>query len=95
MNIRIEEVKYIARLARLRFTEAEAEKLTKEFEVILNYFHSIDKLDLDTVDINTFNDNKKTPLRADENTEFNDKIKLFMNVKSKRDTYIEVPKIVE
>lgn len=95
MNISIEEVKYIARLAKLRFTEDEAEKLTREFEAILNYFHSIDKLYLDTVDLNTFDDSKKTAFRADENTEFDDKTKLFRNVKSMHETYIDVPKIVE
>ena len=95
MNITLEDVNYIAKLAKLRFSEEEAMKMMQEFEGILDHFHSIDKLDLEDVNLNIFAEDKKSVIRSDIKTTFDDKQKLFSNVKSMRDTYIEVPKIIE
>lgn len=93
--IKKEEVSYIAKLAKLRFTEEEKDELVNEFEAILGHFHSIDKLDLDGVDLNKYGDDIKPVFREDAVKVYEDKDKLFQNVKSKRDTYIQVPKIIE
>lgn len=95
MNITIDDIKYIAKLAKLRFTEEEALKLTSEFEGILTHFKSIDKMNLDNVDLNQFSFDKRTITRPDVVKNYDDKSKLFQNVKSKRETYIEIPKIIE
>ena len=95
MKITIENVNYIAKLAKLKFTEEEAQKMTKEFESILSNFDSIDKIDLSDVSLDIYNENSKSVLRKDEMTVFTDKKKLFRNVKSMRDTSIQVPKIIE
>ena len=95
MNITIDEVKYIAKLAKLKFTESEAEKFALEFEKILQHFHSLDKLDLTDVELNNFYEYKSSVVRADSNTVYEDKDKLFSNVKVMRETYIQVPKIIE
>lgn len=94
MKVKIDDVKYIAKLAKLRFTEEEVEKLTLEFESILGHFEAIDNLDLSDVDINEF-DEVTTEFRKDEVKVFEDKKKLFQNVKSMRDTSIEIPKVIE
>lgn len=93
--ITIDEVKYIAKLAKLKFTDEEAEKMAKEFEGILGHFASIDKFDLSNVDLNKYEDGLKSVIREDEVKVYEDKEKLFRNAKTKRDTYIEVPKIIE
>jgi len=95
MKITVENVYYIAKLAKLNFTEDEAQKMTKEFESILSNFDSIDKIDLSDVSLDIYNENSKSVLRKDEMTVFTDKKKLFRNVKSMRDTSIQVPKIIE
>lgn len=95
MKITIENVNYIAKLAKLNFTEEEAEKMTKEFQSILSNFESIDKIDLSDVSLDIYSENLKSVLRKDEMTVFEDKKKLFQNVKSMRDTSIQVPKIIE
>jgi len=95
MKITVENVYYIAKLAKLNFTEEEAQKMTKEFESILSNFDSIDKIDLSDVSLDIYNENSKSVLRKDEMTVFTDKKKLFRNVKSMRDTSIQVPKIIE
>jgi len=95
MKITVENVYYIAKLAKLNFTEDEAQKMTKEFESILSNFDSIDKIDLSDVSLDIYNENSKSVLRKDEMTVFTDKKKLFRNVKFMRDTSIQVPKIIE
>lgn len=94
MKVKIDDVKYIAKLAKLRFTEEEVEKLALEFESILGHFEAIDNLDLSDIDINEF-DEVTTEFRKDEVKVFEDKKKLFQNVKSMRDTSIEIPKVIE
>jgi aspartyl-tRNA(Asn)/glutamyl-tRNA(Gln) amidotransferase subunit C len=95
MVIGVEDVKYIAKLAKLKFTEEQAEKIAEEFQGILTHFHSIDKLDLSDINLDIYSKNLKSVLRKDEMAVFEDKTKLFQNVKSMRDSSIMVPKIIE
>lgn len=94
MKINKEEIAYIAKLAKLSFTEDELLKFTKEFEDIINHFANIDKENLDDIDINSF-ENFESVLRKDEVKVFKDKKELFRNTKSMRETYVEIPKIIE
>lgn len=95
MKISVEDVKYIAKLAKLSITLDQAQKMVKEFEVILSHFESIDKFDLSDVHLDLYSEDMKPVLRKDETSVFEDKKKLFQNVKSMSDTYIKVPKIIE
>lgn len=95
MKISIDEVKYIAKLAKLRFSEKEALEIAKEFESILGHFESIDKVNLDDIELDVFSEDLEPHLRKDETSVFEDKKKLFQNVKSLSDTSIKVPKIIE
>jgi aspartyl-tRNA(Asn)/glutamyl-tRNA(Gln) amidotransferase subunit C len=95
MVIEVEDVKYIAKLAKLKFTEEQAEKIAEEFRGILTHFESIDKLDLSDINLNIYSKDIKSVLRKDEMIVFQDKVKLFQNVKSMRESSIMVPKIIE
>lgn len=95
MKVSIEEVNYIAKLSKLRFTEEQAEKMAKEFESILTHFESIDKFDLSDISLDIYNKDLKPVIRKDETAVFEDKKKLFQNVKSLDGTSIRVPKIIE
>jgi len=95
VKISVDDVKYIAKLAKLNFTENQAEKMVKEFEGILSHFESIDRLDLSDVKPDIYTEDLTPVLRKDEISVFTDKKKLFQNVKSMSDTYIKVPKIIE
>lgn len=92
MNVTIDEVKYIANLAKLKFTEEEAEKFAGEFESILENFKSLSAMDLE-ID-NTEEKELKPVFRKDEVKDFECE-DLFRNVKSMEETYIKVPKIIE
>lgn len=95
MKISIDEVNYIAKLAKLRFTEEQSKKLSEEFQSILSHFESIDKFDLSDISLDIYSEDLKPVLRKDETSVFEDKKKLFQNVKSMCDTSIKVPKIIE
>ena len=95
MKISKEEVIYIAKLAKLRFSDEEAEKMTGEFESILGHFASIDRMDLENVDPDEFADRKESIVRAEEKVVFGDNEKLFSNAGSMRGTFIQVPRILE
>ena len=84
---------YIAKLAKLRFNDEEAKAFAGEFENILEQFKTLDKLNLDDVEIERPNVSvlrkdiqKKCEIKQEE---------LYQNVKVMRDTAIEVPKIIE
>ena len=91
MAITTDDVKYIAKLAKLRFDDDEAQVFAGEFENILEQFKTLDKLNLDDVKIER---PSVAVVRKDERKkcEIED---LYRNVKVMRDTAIEVPKIIE
>ena len=91
MAITQDDVKYIAKLAKLRFDDDEAQVFAGEFENILEQFKTLDKLNLDDVEIER---PSVAVVRKDERKkcEIED---LYRNVKVMRDTAIEVPKIIE
>lgn len=94
MKVSVDDVKYIAKLAKLKFSDKELEKMTKEFESILSHFEAIDNANLDEIKLDEF-DKVNTEFRKDQVEVFEDKKKLFSNVKSMRGTSIEVPKVIE
>lgn len=95
MKVSIDEVKYIAKLSKLRFSEEEAQEMAKELEGILAHFQSIDKFDLSDIELDVYSEDLQAHLRKDETAVFEDKKKLFQNVKTLSDTSIKVPKIIE
>ena len=95
MKITIEDVRYTAKLAKLSFSEEQAQKMVKEFESILSHFESIDKFDLSDAALDLYSEDVSPVLRKDETFVFGNKKKLFQNVKSMNDSFIKVPKIIE
>ncbi|GIV62237.1 Asp-tRNA(Asn)/Glu-tRNA(Gln) amidotransferase subunit GatC [Rhodocaloribacter litoris] len=49
MSVSVEEVRYIARLARLRFSEEEERRLAVEMSAILDYMDQLTALDTEGV----------------------------------------------
>ncbi|MCG8483616.1 MAG: Asp-tRNA(Asn)/Glu-tRNA(Gln) amidotransferase subunit GatC [Clostridia bacterium] len=94
MKISKEEVQYIAKLAKLSFSEEEIDQLSGEFDAILTHFDNLNKVDLENMPVYEFKE-KVSVLRKDDMKIFHEKQALFKNVKKMRETYIEIPKIVE
>lgn len=93
-EVTIEEVQYVAKLAKLKFTEEDLKKMTEQFHDILGHFEDLDKLDLSDIDLTQMEDTNKD-FRKDIPQVFEDKKKLMQNVKTLRDGAIEVPKILD
>ena len=91
MEIITDDVKYIAKLAKLKFSEDEVEVFAKEFESILEQFKTLEKLNLDNIDMER---KKESVLRKDVCKKY-DIDDLYRNSKNMRETFIEVPKIIE
>ncbi|HCX05072.1 MAG TPA: Asp-tRNA(Asn)/Glu-tRNA(Gln) amidotransferase GatCAB subunit C [Clostridiales bacterium] len=94
MKVSREEVEYIAKLANLKFSSNEMDKLLKEFESILEHFENLDQEDLKGYDMYSFEE-KSLRTREDKVVDFENKSELFSNVKKMRDKFIEIPKVVD
>lgn len=91
MEITKDDVKYIAKLAKLQFSEEEAEVFADEFKNILEQFKTLDKLHLEEVEI----ERPKVAVVRKDICKKCDIADLYRNSKNMRETYIEVPKIIE
>ena len=66
MSITIEDVKKLAKLSRLEFTEVETAEFVAELEATLAQVDAINKVDVSNVDLLEKTINADTELRADE-----------------------------
>ncbi|MCT4605918.1 MAG: Asp-tRNA(Asn)/Glu-tRNA(Gln) amidotransferase subunit GatC [Marinisporobacter sp.] len=94
MKINIETVHHMAKLAKLKFTDTEAESFREDFEKILTHFENIEEEDFIGISLNAF-ENSKSALRKDERQVFRNKEELFQNAKEMKENYIVVPKVIE
>lgn len=88
-----EEVKRIAKLARLELTDNEVEKMQKDLSEILDYFNLLKKAP--KTKIKKFSSAKDSALRKDEIISSYDIVdKLIALVPNKKDSYIKVKTIL-
>jgi len=95
MSVTNEEVKHIANLARLHFTDEEVEKLTGEMNKILDY---VDKLhEIDTTDVEPLKHitDMNTALRTDETKEQLSHEEALKNAPNADSDYFRVPRVLE
>ena len=94
-NISKKEVEYVARLARLRLTEKEKEKLTLQLNKVLDYMAKLKELD--TVKIEPTS--QVIPLnnvrRKDEKRPSYPVEEVLQNAPDEEGGYFKVPKIIE
>jgi len=94
MKVDKDTIQYIARLAKLKFTEEEAAAFAAEFEKILDHFANIDREDLTGLHLNP-EPGQQSVLRRDETKRFADREELFQNARETRDGFIVIPKVLE
>lgn len=94
MEFTKETVEYIARLSKLEIDEDKHEAFKDEFIKIMDHFHNLADVKLEDVDINDL-EGKKSVLRSDDVHRFDDIQALTQNVKTMREGYIEIPKVVD
>ncbi len=94
MEFTRETVEHIAKLSKLEFEEEKYDAFQKEFVKIMEHFENLSDVKLEDVDINDI-EGKKSVLRSDDVHIFEDREALTRNVKSMKDGYIEIPKVVD
>ena len=95
MEITKDDVKKIASLSKLEFTDQELEKFTKQLEDIMNMSHQLSKINTDGVKpminvTDAFNN-----MREDVAEKGVDRNELMKNVPEHEDGFIKVPAIID
>lgn len=94
MRIDNETVQNVAKLAKLRFSNVEAEILAKELEEILRYFKINNGEELtDFVSDCMYIDG--TVLRSDGVLAFENRQALFQNSRHMKDGFVVIPKVLD
>ncbi|MDP8305059.1 MAG: Asp-tRNA(Asn)/Glu-tRNA(Gln) amidotransferase subunit GatC [Candidatus Chlorobium antarcticum] len=94
MSVTIADVTYIAELARLRFSEDEALKMTDELNTILHYVDTLNEVDTEGVlPLSNIHDQKNV-LRADETHESISNAAALSNAPDSQDRFFRVPKVL-
>jgi aspartyl-tRNA(Asn)/glutamyl-tRNA(Gln) amidotransferase subunit C len=94
-KITTDDVKYVARLAKIAITEDEAAKFTKELDAILGYVRQLDAVDTTglqpTYQVTGLTNVTREDALIDYGVGRED---LLKNAPRSRDGYIEVPKVL-
>jgi aspartyl-tRNA(Asn)/glutamyl-tRNA(Gln) amidotransferase subunit C len=95
MAIGKEEIRHIAKLSRLSFSESEEEKFIKSFNDILNHVQKINSINTEGVEpcSNVFE--LKNVMREDKAEKSFDPEILLRNAPEKEETAYLVPRVVE
>jgi len=88
-------ISHVARLARLKLTEEEAEEFTPQLETILSYIDTLNELNVEGVDASAHAKRVFAEPRADEPGKSIDVSLLEQNAPAFAQDQIRVPRVVE
>ena len=94
MSVTIKDVAYIAELARLRFTEAEQEKMTRELNMILHYVEKLNQVDTEGVEPLSSIHDQSNVLREDVERPSLSNAEALKNAPDRQDRFFKVPKVI-
>jgi aspartyl-tRNA(Asn)/glutamyl-tRNA(Gln) amidotransferase subunit C len=89
------DIRKIARLARLRLTDEEAETFTRQLDEVLGYVDKLSNLDLDNVEASAHPRESEDVLREDEIRPCLDQEQALLNAPKRSADQFIVPKVVE
>jgi len=95
LKITKDEVTHVARLARLEFTEAEAEKFTSQLNNILMYMDMLNRVDTTGVAPMTHAIAQQNAFREDTVTPSLGRDLTLANAPDARGDFFRVPKVIE
>lgn len=95
MSVDKETVKRIARLARIRVTEAQLESYQGELNAILGFVEQLNEVDVSGVEPMTSVTPMALRMRIDEITDGGYAEKIVTNASLSEDNFFMVPKVVE
>ncbi len=95
MTIDANTVRRVARLARLKISDSEAETLQDELSSILGWIEQLEEVDVEGVEPMTSVVETQMRLRSDEISDGNYPDKIVSNASLSEDNFFMVPKVVE
>ena len=95
MKISNEEVKHIAKLAKLSLSDEEVEKYSKDLGDIATFVEQLNEIDISGVEPTAHILDKKNVFRKDEKKDSFPREQILKNAPSKEAGCISVPKVVE
>lgn len=94
-KINLEQVRHVARLARLELSEAEEVRLQGDLNNILGYVEKLNELDTSAVEPTAQVGEAGTPMREDEVTNCPAPDEILANAPAREGYFFRVPKIIE
>ena len=94
MSVTKNDVKKIAELARLEFSETEIENYTTEMNKILGYVEKLSELDTKDVEPLSHPIENSNIFREDSIKVSTDRVKALSNAPDKTSEHIKVPKVI-
>ncbi|BBE41030.1 Asp-tRNA(Asn)/Glu-tRNA(Gln) amidotransferase subunit GatC [Streptococcus dysgalactiae] len=95
MKISEEEVRHVAKLSKLSFSESEITTFATTLSKIVDMVELLNEVDTEGVAITTTMADKKNVMRQDIAEEGTDRALLFKNVPEKENHFIKVPAILD
>jgi len=94
-KITVDQVRHVARLARLELSPAEEQSLQADLSAILSYVDKLNELDTTAVEPTAQVGEAGTPMREDEVTNRPAPEEMLANAPAREDHLFKVPKIIE
>lgn len=94
-KITLEQVRHVARLARLEWSPEQEERLRADMDEMIAYVDKLNELDTKDVAPTTQVGEAGTPMRDDAVTSRPDADAMLANAPSRERGYFKVPKIIE
>jgi aspartyl-tRNA(Asn)/glutamyl-tRNA(Gln) amidotransferase subunit C len=95
MSVTKDDVKKVARLARIRVADDALEPLSKELTGILDWIEQLNEVDIEGAEPMTSVVDAKLPMRTDAVTDGNRQDEVLANAPRTEDGFFVVPKSVE
>ena len=94
-KISLEQVRHVARLARLELTPDEERRLQMDMSEMLGYVDKLNELDTDTIEPTAQVGESGTPVREDVVTNHPAAEAMLANAPAREGFFFKVPKIIE
>lgn len=95
MSVDTDTVKRVARLARIKVADADAERMTGELNAILGFVEQLDEVNIEGVEPMTSVVEQTMKKRRDGVTDGNKADDITLNAPASEDNFFMVPKVVE
>jgi aspartyl-tRNA(Asn)/glutamyl-tRNA(Gln) amidotransferase subunit C len=95
LKLNTNTINKIAKLARIRLSEKEADEFLKDINSILDWVEQLNEVNTDNVEPLTNISSSALTKRRDENQDINSSDEILQNSPDKLEGYFAVPKVVE